>query len=97
LDGHDRVAGILGRCPIGWIASVILILGLWLAGRKDPSAYAFTFIGELAWAWIGLDRESYDILFLSSFFCILAARNWWLWSASNKKGVGEPEARPGNS
>lgn len=63
-----------------WIANLLIIAGLYLAGNKNKFAFAFTFIGEVIWSTAAASRGQWDLTFICGVFAILAAVNLIKWN-----------------
>lgn len=63
-----------------WIANAIIIAGLFAIGRKQRIAFLLSFAGEAMWTGLSLMRCHYSLAAICAVFCVLAVRNWFLWS-----------------
>lgn len=64
---------------MGWIGSLLLILGMWLVGSKKRSAFVFGVFGNLIWAIVGLQRNTPDLWFIATIMTMFNARAWFKW------------------
>jgi hypothetical protein len=65
--------------PWGWIANVFLVAGLWFVGNRLKWAFLLTIVGEVAWVFIAVARDQYDMAAICAVFTLLALRNLLLW------------------
>lgn len=64
---------------LGWIGSVLLIVGAVVIGNKSREAFLWTIAGEIIWLIEGTRMNRVDIVVLSVVFLVINARNWFLW------------------
>jgi hypothetical protein len=69
---------------MGWLGNIFIIIGLWLAGDKNKSAFIFSIIGESVWVVYSLLNKMYDLAFVCAVFAIVAVRNWYKWNKESK-------------
>lgn len=75
---------------LDWIATGLLIIGLWQIGNKKRWGFLFTFVGELLWlAFAIFIAHIWSIAVLSAIFAFLAMRNYLQWG----KDAEQPEAK----
>lgn len=68
----------------GWLGNVLLISGLWMAGKKWRHAFLLTFLGEAIWTVEAFRIGRSDIIFLCVVFTVLAGWNWLAWGKEKK-------------
>lgn len=64
---------------MGWIANILIVIGLWQVGSKVRNAFLWTGVGEALWFTHAVHRGLYDLAALCLVFAGLAIRNWWKW------------------
>jgi len=64
---------------MGWVGNIFIVIGLWLVGNKNRTAFIFTVIGESIWVAYAFTKGLYDLAFICIVFAVLAARNWYKW------------------
>lgn len=58
---------------MGWVASILLIVSMWLIGDKNSAGLIFGILGNCLWCYIGLKRnKQYDLAFIA---LVMAALN----------------------
>lgn len=62
------------------LASLLLLLGLWLTGSKCRHGFACTIAGESLWVIIAANRGAFDLSLLCVAFVAVAVRNFRRWS-----------------
>ncbi len=65
---------------MGWIASLFLLVGLIVTGRKRWWGWGITILGELLWAVVGAHRGEADLVVICLVFAAVAGWNlydWW--------------------
>ena len=70
---------------IGWLANILIVIGLWQIGNRKRTAFLFTITGELIWTIKAFVFEQYDLAFICAIFCILAVRNWIKWKSEKEQ------------
>jgi len=64
---------------LGHVFYALLVVGNWLIGNKKIWGFAFYFVANLGWLWIGWEIGMTSIWFWEIIFVALAARNFWKW------------------
>lgn len=64
---------------LGWLANLLILVGLYRVGYKTRDAFAWTVAGESLWFASAVQRGLYDIAAICAVFGLMAIRNWWLW------------------
>jgi hypothetical protein len=67
-----------------WIANLLIVMGLYLAGNKHRAAFGFTIVGELIWSIVAATKEQWDLAFICTVFTGLAVVNLWKWNKEYK-------------
>lgn len=60
-------------------ASLALLVGLWLIGRRNRAGFGYSLIGEVMWTGAAVDRGMYDLAAVCAVFALMAALNWRKW------------------
>lgn len=64
---------------IGWIANIIILVGMIGIGDRKRSAFLVTMIGEVIWATVGITRGEIDLTVICVLFAGIAGRNYLKW------------------
>lgn len=64
---------------IGWIGSILLILGMVLVGGKHRIGFLIGFLGELLWVVKSFNTGQLDLLIICVLFCVIYVSNWFRW------------------
>jgi len=64
---------------MGWIANVLIIIGLYLIGNKVRHAFLFSIAGEMIWAARASLNHDWELASICCVFCVMATRNWFRW------------------
>jgi hypothetical protein len=64
---------------LGWVASIVKLLGWWEIGCKKQRGLTLYIIGTLLWCYIAVDRIMWDLLLLEAVTVFVLARNWVKW------------------
>jgi len=75
---------------IGWLASLMLVAGLWLMGDRKWWGFAFTVAGELIWVAVAISRGMYDLAAVCFVFAAVAGRNLLAWRAQDERRRTDP-------
>lgn len=62
---------------MGWIASILLLLGGLIVGYKKRFGFVVSFFGNALWAIVGYNKLMYDLVTVEIIFCIV---NIWCWN-----------------
>jgi hypothetical protein len=64
---------------VTWVANALVLVGLYLAGNKARSAFAFTAVGETIWAASAAAERRWDLASICAVFAVLAVVNYRKW------------------
>lgn len=62
-----------------WIANILIVLGLYLIGNKQRSAFLFSICGEFLWVIWSIKHGMWSLAFICTVFCLLALRSYVKW------------------
>jgi len=71
---------------MGFFGSTLILIGMYITGRKNRWGFALGLCGEACWFARGIQTGLYDLLILSTVFAIMHVYNFWQWSGSRKLG-----------
>lgn len=72
------------------VASLLILINVWLIARREIWNYAFGIVGVILYAWIFYDAKLYSDMLLQGFFLVVQFYGWANWSASRRR-AGEVE------
>jgi len=64
---------------MGWVANIFILIGMFLIGEKNRTAFLFSITGEAIWALYAAIIGMWDLAIICIVFCIVAFRNWVKW------------------
>ena len=64
---------------MGWLGTVLILLGAWQIGHKKRVGFLWGLLGELAWAAQGAVTGQLDLFLVSLIFVFMHVRNWKKW------------------
>ena len=67
---------------MGWVGSALLILSIWLVGKKIRFGFMLGFLGNLLWMVAGVGRNTYDLAVIGLIMALLNLRGWYKWGNS---------------
>ena len=65
---------------IGWIANLVIILGLILLGRKNRAGWLCSIIGNILWCFYAIEIQLWSGLFIDALTLCIATYNWRVWN-----------------
>ena len=69
-----------------WFANLLIVIGIWTLGYRWRHAFLFSIAGESVYTLVAWRTGQFELAFICGVFCILAARNWWLWRKTDAGG-----------
>ena len=66
---------------LGWLASIIKLVGWWELGHKHRHGLVLYMLGTTLWCLTAYDRAMLDLLFLEAVTLAVLARNWIKWGS----------------
>jgi hypothetical protein len=62
-----------------WIGNALILIGMYLIGKKYRSAFLWSAAGETIWTCCATANGQYDLSFICGVFVIVALINYWRW------------------
>ena len=62
-----------------WVANVLVLIGLYLTGRKIRVCFLFTAVGELIWSVCSALESRWDLSSICAVFTVLSIWNYYKW------------------
>lgn len=72
---------------ITWFANILLLISMWLIGRKNKLGFVFSTVGESIWVVISIYRGSWDLAFICFVFTVVPIYNYYLWWKTEAKAA----------
>lgn len=81
IENRSGKDGLPGESNIvGWIASSLIVLGLWFVGEKSMWGFVFGAGGNFLWVYVGLKRgKQYDLAFIAAVSVLLNLVGLFKW------------------
>ena len=67
---------------MGWFANLLLLIGVYLIGRKDRRAFIFYGSGEAVWTACAIRMDLIDLAVVCAVFSFMAGWNYYRWGAA---------------
>ncbi len=64
---------------LGWVGSVLLVLGMFFVGEKAAIGFVIAGIGEFLWVVKSRYDRQWDLFSICVIFCGVYAYNFWKW------------------
>ena len=65
---------------MGWIGSILIILGIWLMGDKNIWGFVCGALGNSIWVYVGLKRgKQFDLAFVAVIAVIMNLISLYKW------------------
>jgi len=64
---------------IGWLATVVALLGVWLNNRRRRACFALWLISNTMTLCIHAAAGMWSLAVRDGAFFVLAVHGWWLW------------------
>lgn len=72
---------------MGFVGSILILIGMYITGRKNRWGFALGLLGEVCWFARGVQTGLFDLMLLASVFAVMHCYNFRQWS-------GERNLRP---
>lgn len=66
----------------GWAGNAFLAAGLWLTGKKRPSGFLLSALGNVLWGVEALLMVRWDMIACCVFFVAASLWHWRAWRAA---------------
>jgi nicotinamide mononucleotide transporter len=76
--------------PIEGVASLLILINVWLVARRNIWNYAFGIAGVAIYGWVFFRAKLYSDMLLQIFFFVVQIYGWRQWRASEQQS-GEVE------
>lgn len=67
-----------------WIANLLVLVGLYLIGRKIRCAFLFSAVGEAIWTVCSASEGRWDLASICAVFTVMAVWNYVKWGRTNE-------------
>ena len=64
---------------MGWIASWIILLGMWGIAHQKRVGFLISFVGEVLWGFVGYSRDEPDLVVVCIVFAIMQGYAYFKW------------------
>ena len=68
-----------GGLPITWFANLLILIGMFLTGRKVRVCFLFAAAGETIWTACACCSGQYDLASICGVFVVMALLNYRKW------------------
>lgn len=68
--------------PIEGVASLLVLVNVWLVARRSIWNYAFGIVGVLIYGWVFFGAKLYSDMLLQGFFVVVQLYGWRQWTRS---------------
>lgn len=69
-----------------WVASILIVVGLYLAGDKNRWAFVVLATGGTLWATAASIRNQWDLAFICWAFAVMSLMAFRKWSSESPSG-----------
>lgn len=72
---------------MGYLGSCLILIGMWLLGKKQREGFLFGVAGESCWFLRGYYSVAPDLMSLSIIFIIINIWNFYKWRKKDVKDI----------